>query len=188
MKKTKFLSLFLALAMITVPSGKAEVIKPAVHARLRNPRLYQHVKTGLEKNIIVALRSTNPKSNKLLIKLFGTYCFIVADHIHLSTIISNSVRVPYVPRARIPKDINRAFILQQKVRAKLCRSTAFRNLIPDTPIIFWSYAGYRYRCNPDLVYDHLPEKYRDESLVLVEVLSNFSAPSTMKRESVSCQF
>lgn len=200
MKKTKFLSLFLALTILLVPSGKADVIEPAVHARLRSARLYQHVKTGLEKSITAALRSATPQSDKLLIKLFGAYCLIIADHVHWSPIKShyvrrlgsrvrvpgNSVRVPGVPSARIPRDVSQAFTLQNKVRTKLRESPTFRDAIPSEPIITWVDGKRHYLCNPDLVYEKLPKRYRQDSLEYVAVFSNFAVAPTMHRASRSC--
>ena len=187
MKKTKFLSLFLALAMLIVPNSMANIIGTEAHNRLRSVRLYHHLKTGLERNIMLALRDTTAPYIELeesLLKLFGAYCLIVADHIHWSPITTHSARVPAVPRARIPKDINRVFELQRSIREKLSRTeeaphtreNLHRYRVPRACILNWSYAGRRYLCNPDLVYDRLPRKYRKESLELVRILSNFSAP------------
>lgn len=175
MKKTKFLSLFLALAMLIVPGIKANVINTEVHAKLRNVRLYRHLKTGLEKNITLTLNDTTTPYTELkdsLLTLFGAYCLIVADHVHLSLIATNSVSVAGLTRARMPKDINRVSELQSAIREKL----APRYRMPRACIMNWSYARYHYLCNPDLVYIRLPRKYRKESLKLVGILSNFCVP------------
>ncbi len=175
MKKTKFLSLFLALAMLMVPSGKADVIKPAVKGRLANPRLYLHLKTGLERNIKLTLNDTTTPYTELkdsLLTLFGAYCLIVANHVHGSSIATNSVSVAGLERAIMPKGINRVSKLQSAIREKL----APRYRVPRACIMNWSYARYHYLCNPDLVYSRLPKKYRKESLELVRILSNFSVP------------
>lgn len=179
MKKMQFLSLFLTITTLIIPTCRADVIKPDVHKRLRSTHLYRHVKTILEINIKSALRSATPQSYILLIKLFGSYCLVIADHIHWSAVDSHSVRVPGVPRAVMPADVSKIFSLQKKIYAKLQRKAMFRGSIPGTPIVVWSYAGGHYLCNPDLVYDQLPEKYRQESLELVDTLSQFLATPKM---------
>ncbi|MBR2578920.1 MAG: hypothetical protein IKE41_02140 [Clostridia bacterium] len=195
MKKIKFLSVFLSLSMLMIPCSKANVIKPAVRDKLRNALVYKNVKIGLERSIASALRDATPKSDELLIKLFGAYCLVVANHTHCSPIktycvrvlgfsvriAGNSVQVPGVRRAKIPKDISKAFTLQQKIRAKLQQNTTFWDIIPSTPIITWAYGGQYYLCNPDLVYKQLPKRYRQDYLDYVEIFSNFAVTPTMYR-------
>lgn len=175
MKKMQFLSLFLTITTLIIPTCRADVIKPDVHKRLRSTHLYRHVKTILEINIKSALRSAAPQSYKLLIKLFGSYCLVIADHIHWSAIDSHSIRVPGVPCALMPADVSKTSSLQKKIYTKLQRNAMFRGAIPSTPVVVWSYAGDYYLCNPDLVYENLPKKYRQESLDLVDTLSQFLA-------------
>lgn len=177
MKKLKFASLFLAFTLLTIPVSRAEVIEPKLCARLKTERVYQRLKTDLEKDIVLALHSATPDLEGRLIELFGTYCLIVAAHIHYAPISTCSAWVPMVPRARIPKGISKTFALQQRVHAK------FPEIIPRTPIVSWGYAGAHYVCSPDVVYDQLPKAYREKSLARLKALSNPSATPTRRVEN-----
>ena len=176
MKKLKFASLFLAFSFLIVPNGRADVIGSKLRARLRTECVYQRLKTDLEKDILLALHGTTPAFNELLFELFGAYCLTVAAHIHGAPISSYSSWSPVAPYIKIPKGISKTFTLQKRIHAK------FPQIIPCAPIVNWSYARYHYVCNPDVVYDQLPKKYREKSLEKVKALAKPPAPPTRRVE------
>lgn len=178
MKKLKFLSFFAALSLLITPSSRADVIGPKLCARLKNESVYKRLKTDLENDITLALPGTTPALNNLLLELFGAYCLIVAGHLHWAPIRSCSIKIPGLPRSKMPKDVSKAFALQKRIHKK------FPKIVPCASVLQWSYARYHYVCNPDIVYDQLPELYREKSLKWVkeQLLSVRSDPPTKKIE------